>query len=186
MFAPRPPRVRGGPVRLSAGLMSTLFLAGCWLATQPATASGPPGYARAASNGGSLAAANLPPFDAARAFNNLKHMVAFGPRTAGSPELAKTRAWIVSELSQTGLHVEEDKFTASTPVGNLDMANIIVRIPGASPEILVVAGHYDTKRFDHFRFVGANDGASSAALVMELTRVLGQADDALHPMDGAV
>jgi Zn-dependent M28 family amino/carboxypeptidase len=99
-------------------------------------------------------------------------MVAFGPRTAGSPELAKTRAWIVSELGQTGLHVEEDRFTASTPVGKLDMANVIVRIPGASREIVVVAGHYDTKRFDRFRFVGANDGASSAALVMELTRVL--------------
>jgi glutaminyl-peptide cyclotransferase len=170
---PQPPGLipsRGGKLRLSAHFLTALGIAVYSLATQPATAS--PAYAYAAANARSQAIANLPPFDAARAFGDLKHMVAFGPRTAGSPELAKTRAWIMSELDQTGLHVEEDKFTASTPVGNLDMANIIVRIPGASPEIVIVAGHYDTKRFDRFRFVGANDGASSAALVMELTRVL--------------
>ena len=143
-----------------------------WLAIQAGTACAAEGYALPAAKANGQAAAMLPPFDAGRAFSDLKHMVAFGPRTAGSPELAKTRSWIVSELKQAGLQVEEDKFTASTPVGNLDMANIIVKIPGASPAIVMVAGHYDTKRFDRFRFVGANDGASSAALVMELTRVL--------------
>src|SRR6185436_5219554 len=33
-------------------------------------------------------------------------------------------------------------------------------------------GHYDTKRFDDIRFVGANDGGSSAAFLIELARVL--------------
>ena len=34
----------------------------------------------------------------------------------------------------------------------------------------MVTGHYDTKRVEGFRFVGANDGASSAALLLELAR----------------
>jgi Zn-dependent M28 family amino/carboxypeptidase len=36
----------------------------------------------------------------------------------------------------------------------------------------MVTGHYDTKLFENFRFVGANDGASSAALLLELAREL--------------
>ena len=155
--------------RAAAHFLPAFALSACWLAIQAAASRS---YALPTANGHAQSAASLPSFDAARAFNDLKRMVAFGPRPAGSPELAETRAWIVSELKRTGLQVEEDKFTASTPVGNLDMANVIVRIAGSSPEIVMVAGHYDTKRFDRFRFVGANDGASSAALVMELTRVL--------------
>jgi glutaminyl-peptide cyclotransferase len=169
---PRLARIRRSRSRLSTRLLTAFGLAACGLATQLSALHVAPGYAIPPARSRGETAPNLPPIDAARAFNDLKHMVGFGPRPAGSAELAKTRAWIVSELKQTGLQVEEDKFTASTPVGNLDMANVIVKIPGASPEIVMVAGHYDTKRFDGFRFVGANDGASSAALVMELTRVL--------------
>jgi glutaminyl-peptide cyclotransferase len=117
-------------------------------------------------------ALNLPPFDSTRAFDDLKHMVAFGPRTAGSPALARTREWIEGQLAMAGIKVDEDKFTASTPLGDIDMANLIVRVPGASPNIVIVCGHYDTKRFDRFKFVGANDGGSSAAMVMELARAM--------------
>jgi len=115
---------------------------------------------------------NLPPFDGDRAFEDLKHLVSFGPRPAGSPALTQAREWIKGRLTATGLKVEEDQFTAATPAGDLEMANLIVRIPGASPAVVVVSGHYDTKRFDRFPFVGANDGGSSAALVLELGRVL--------------
>lgn len=117
-------------------------------------------------------APSLPPFDGARAFDDLKRLVSFGPRPAGSEALAKSREWIEGQLAAVGVKVDEDKFTAATPVGNLDMANLIVRIPGASPSVVIVCGHYDTKRFDRFKFVGANDGGSSAALVLELARVL--------------
>jgi glutaminyl-peptide cyclotransferase len=115
---------------------------------------------------------NIPPFDGARAFEDLMHLVAFGPRTAGSPALAKTREWIEGQLAAAGIKVDEDKFTASTPVGQIDMANLIVRVPGASPNVVIVCGHYDTKRFNQFKFVGANDGGSSAALLMELARAM--------------
>ena len=52
------------------------------------------------------------------------------------------------------------------------MVNLIATIPGTGKEHLAIAGHYDTKLFRGFRFVGANDGGSSAAFLLEIARVL--------------
>jgi Zn-dependent M28 family amino/carboxypeptidase len=111
-------------------------------------------------------------FDGGRAFADLKHLVSFGPRPAGSAALAESRRWINAQLKDAGAQVEEDSFTASTPAGAIPMTNVIAKFPGAQTKVVMVAGHYDTKREPGFRFVGANDGASSAALVLELAREL--------------
>jgi Zn-dependent M28 family amino/carboxypeptidase len=60
------------------------------------------------------------------------------------------------------------------------MTNLIAKFRGARRETVILAGHYDTKRFDEFRFVGANDGGSSAALLVELARVLEGRQNALN------
>jgi Zn-dependent M28 family amino/carboxypeptidase len=52
------------------------------------------------------------------------------------------------------------------------MVNLIATLPGTSANRLLFTGHYDTKRFREFRFVGASDGGSSAAFLIELARVL--------------
>ena len=52
------------------------------------------------------------------------------------------------------------------------MMNVIATIPGRRPERIILASHYDTKRAPNFRFVGASDGASSTAALLELARVL--------------
>lgn len=111
-------------------------------------------------------------FNGERAFADLKHIVDYGPRPAGSPALAEERRWIEAQLKETGAQVEEDAFTASTPAGDLPMTNILAKFPGTQSKIVMVTGHYDTKRFSDFRFVGANDGGSSAALLLELAREL--------------
>lgn len=54
------------------------------------------------------------------------------------------------------------------------MVNLVAKIPGASSSVIMLAGHYDTKLFKNFRFVGANDGGSSAAFLLEMARVLGR------------
>lgn len=112
-------------------------------------------------------------FSGARAFADLKKLVSFGPRPPGSQALAQARQWIIQQLMQSGAQVEEDSFTASTPVGNLPMTNIIGKFPGRQSKVVMVAGHYDTKLMEGVRFVGANDGGSSAALLLEMARVLG-------------
>lgn len=117
-------------------------------------------------------AAQTDSFSGVQAFNNLKRLAAFGPRPAGSKALEESRRWIESQLRQDGLKVDEDSFTASTPIGPIPMVNLIVKIPGASPRVIMLAGHYDTAPFHDFKFVGANDGASSAAFLLEMGRVL--------------
>jgi glutaminyl-peptide cyclotransferase len=113
-------------------------------------------------------------FSGIRAFDDLRDIVAFGPRPPGSDALAECRHWMVRQLLQDGCQVDQDAFVASTPNGNITMTNIIAKIPGASPDVIMIAGHYDTKLFQDFRFVGANDGGSSAALLMEMARILGR------------
>jgi len=102
----------------------------------------------------------------------LKTLVSYGPRPAGSTALAEARRWMIAQLKETGAEVEEDSFTASTPVGAIPMTNLIAMFPGEQSKVVMVTGHYDTKLFENFRFVGANDGASSAALLLELARDL--------------
>jgi glutaminyl-peptide cyclotransferase len=75
-------------------------------------------------------------------------------------------------LSDAGLTVQEQVFTPSTPRGDVEMTNLIVRLPGNRPEKILITGHYDTKPFDEFEFYGANDGGSSGAFLVELARVL--------------
>jgi glutaminyl-peptide cyclotransferase len=111
-------------------------------------------------------------FNGGRAFDDLKHLVSYGPRPAGSSALAESRRWIISQLKQTGAQVDEDSFTASTPIGAIPMTNIVAKFPGTQTKVVMVTGHYDTKRFDAFKFVGANDGGSSAALLLELAHDL--------------
>ena len=66
-------------------------------------------------------------------------------------------------------------FEADTPHGRLQLANVIAVVPGVRRDVILLGGHYDTKYFKEFRFVGANDGGSSAALLLELTRCLAAA-----------
>jgi len=111
-------------------------------------------------------------FDGNRAFEHLQRQVAFGPRPAGSAALAECRRYIQAQLKSAGIDVREQAFDASTPAGRVRMINLIATIPGARADRIVIATHYDTKLFKEFRFVGASDGASSTAAVLELARVL--------------
>jgi Peptidase family M28 len=112
-------------------------------------------------------------FDGDRALDHVRKQVEFGPRPPGSPELEKTRAYIVDQLRSFGLNVTSDEFQATTPVGQRKMANIVAELPGSSSDIVIISSHYDTKLMKEFKFVGANDGGSSTGAVMEIARILG-------------
>jgi len=116
--------------------------------------------------------AAAPRFDSNRAWEHLRQLVALGPRPAGSPAIEQSRKYLTSQLGSAGLTVTTQAWEASTPTGRVPMVNLSATIAGASPDRLVIAGHYDTKRFREFRFVGANDGGSSAAFLLEIARVL--------------
>ena len=111
-------------------------------------------------------------FDSTRAYEDLRRQVGFGPRPSGSAALAQTRQYILAQLKAAAVAAREDAWEAQTPIGPVRMVNIIGTIPGRRPERIALATHYDTKLFRGFRFVGASDGASSTAAVLELARVL--------------
>jgi Zn-dependent M28 family amino/carboxypeptidase len=145
----------GARVLVAAGVLALLLAA--------PTAAVP--RARAASAGAA-------PFDSSRAFEDIRQLVAIGPRPAGSPGSVQARAYISKQLEAAGLKPREQAFTATTPLGPRQMANVIADIPGASRQRIVLGGHYDTKLYRQFRFVGANDGGSSTAMLLELARAL--------------
>ena len=120
-----------------------------------------------------------PAFDSRRAWTDLQQLVGHGPRPAGSPALQRNRDYIKAQLAAAGIPVVEQAWTANTPAGRVPMINLRATVPGASPNRLIIAGHYDTKRFREFPFVGANDGGSSAAFLIELGRVLKRRSNAL-------
>jgi Zn-dependent M28 family amino/carboxypeptidase len=110
-------------------------------------------------------------FDSNKAWEHLRQLVGFGPRPAGSAAIEQSRTYIKNQLSTIGVPVTEQAWDDQTPTGRVHMVNLIATIPGTSKNRLVIGGHYDTKKFP-FRFVGANDGGSSAAFLIELARVL--------------
>jgi glutaminyl-peptide cyclotransferase len=122
--------------------------------------------------GGSSVGPTIPTFNGQRAFDDMSHLVDFGPRPPGSEALNDSRRWIIGQLKEAGCQVEEDPFTGDTPLGPIPMTNVIAKIPGARSNVIVLAGHYDTLRLETGRFVGANDGGSSAAFLLEMARLL--------------
>jgi Zn-dependent M28 family amino/carboxypeptidase len=117
-----------------------------------------------------------PKFNGQRAFEDIRKLVAIGPRVAGSSGAEAARAYIRQQLQAAGMTVEEQPFDATTPSGHVKMVNLRATFPAAggatTNQRLVIGGHYDTKLFKEFTFVGANDGGSSAAFLIELGRVL--------------
>ena len=107
--------------------------------------------------------------DGTRALQYTREVVDFGPRWVGSPGHAKVEAYLQSQLK--GDNLEEDAFTASTPVGPLHMRNFIAKFAGSKPGVVILAGHYDTL-YGRKDFVGANDGGSSTGILLELARQL--------------
>jgi glutaminyl-peptide cyclotransferase len=111
-------------------------------------------------------------FSGASALKFTAAAVAFGPRPPGSPAIHKLQDYILSSLKQCRCEVTEDSFTARTPNGAIAMKNIIARFRGNSGRAIAITGHYDTKLFSKFRFVGANDGGASAGFLLEMARAL--------------
>ena len=99
----------------------------------------------------------------------VREIVAMGRRAPGSEGQKKQQAYLRAKLKND--HLEEDVFSADTPAGKFEMSNIIAKFPGTSEEVIVIGSHYDTK-YSPKNFVGANDGASSTGLLLEIANQL--------------
>lgn len=114
------------------------------------------------SEDGDEPAAGEGAFDEARAFADLERQVEVGPRPAGSGANRRNAEWIAEQLRAAGAR----DVTIQRP-----WRNVTGTLPGSKPGYVVVGAHHDTKDgIDGF--VGANDGASGVAVLLELARSL--------------
>ena len=106
-------------------------------------------------------------FNGDKALNYAREFVAIGPRWPTSPGHLKAEQFLRDHLKHD--NVEEDTFTANTPIGPVAMRNFIVRFPGKKDGVIVLSTHYETNYpLRTINFVGANDGASTTGLLMAI------------------
>jgi Zn-dependent M28 family amino/carboxypeptidase len=114
-----------------------------------------------------LVALAQPHFSGDRALEYARQFVAIGPRWPTSPGHAKAEEFLRSQFKRDQL--EEDAFTADTPIGPVAMRNFIVRFPGKNDGVIVLATHYETNYWlRKIDFVGANDGGSTTGLLLAI------------------
>jgi glutaminyl-peptide cyclotransferase len=114
-----------------------------------------------------LTAAAQTHFNGAKALDYARDFVAIGPRWVGSPGHAQAEEFLRSHFK--GDQLEEDAFTANTPIGMVSLRNFIVRFPGKKDGVIVLGTHYETNYpLKNINFVGANDGGSTTGLLLTI------------------
>jgi len=121
------------------------------------------------------------PFSGQRAMKHLEAICALGPRPSGSAAMTRQRALLVAHFREAGAKVSGQAFQVrdrrtGTPV---HMENLLVEWHPDRRERVLIGAHFDTRPHPDRDpvdprgvFVGANDGASGVALMMELARAL--------------
>jgi Zn-dependent M28 family amino/carboxypeptidase len=106
-------------------------------------------------------------FNGAKALEYARQFVAIGPRWPTSQGHVKAEQFLRAHFQHDQL--EEDTFTANTPIGAVPMRNFIVRFPGKKDGVIVLATHYETNYpLRNINFVGANDGGATTGLLMAI------------------
>ncbi|GAC1358547.1 MAG: M28 family peptidase [Acidobacteriaceae bacterium] len=122
-------------------------------------------------------------FSGQAAFHLTEQYLAAAPkRQIGSEGHARAEEFIKQHFAAEAAkgNVETDAFSASTPIGLLPMRNYIVRFPGKKDGVIVLATHYETNYWlKDLNFIGANDGAATTALLIEIGNTL-----RAHPPEG--
>jgi len=106
-------------------------------------------------------------FNGARAIEYARQFASIGPRWPTGPGHVKAEEYLRAQFKHDQL--EEDTFTANTPIGLVPMRNFIVRFPGKKDGVIVLATHYETNYpLKNINFVGANDGAATTGLLLAI------------------
>lgn len=142
-----------------------------------------PASAQEVSAGPLAASAPSNPFDGLRAYQYLQELCELGPRYSGSAAMQRQQEMLVAHFTKAGGKVSRQEFRAKNPLGGtVDMANIIVQWHPERKDRILLAAHYDTRPLpdedpnpqarEHGTFIGANDGASGTAVLMELAHLM--------------
>jgi len=127
------------------------------------------------------AEATSPEFDAEHAFQYLVRQCEFGPRNPGSNGHENARKYLISELKQYSKEVVAQEFEYSDKQKSVKLTNIIARFGKKGGEKILLSAHWDTRPFaEHDAnpekrntpILGANDGASGVAVLLEIAKIL--------------
>ena len=121
--------------------------------------------------------------DGKRAYGYLQDICKIGPRPAGSAANARQRALVAKHFEKFGATIKEQPFNGSDPLSgkSVAMANLIGSWFPDRVDRVVIGVHYDTRPFPDedpnpenrkIPFIGANDGASGVAMLMEIAHHL--------------
>ena len=119
-----------------------------------------------------------------RAWRDLRALTKAGARPVGSRGNDRAREYLRSELEKLGVEVESwdvdyantkgSPSAAGAPI--IRVTNLSAIIPGArSQDRFLLVAPFDSRSYDDFEFIGANDGASGAAVVLEIARAIAAA-----------
>jgi len=121
--------------------------------------------------------------DGARAFAHLQAQVDCGPRVPDTPGAACGRRLILEHLSRFAPRVTTQEFTLADPYGqdSLHLVNLQASFYLDRPARVLLGAHYDTRpradqdtgRARDLPILGANDGASGVAVLLEVAQLLG-------------
>jgi glutaminyl-peptide cyclotransferase len=122
-------------------------------------------------------------FNGQAAYTLTQQLLQVAPkRFNGSPGHLKAEEFIKQHFAPEVANgrFETDTFTTNTPAGLQTMHNFIVRFPGKKDGVIVIASHYETNYpLRDINFYGANDGAATTSLLIEIGNVL-----RAHPPEG--
>ena len=124
-----------------------------------------------------------PSFDKNIAFHYLLEQCDFGPRNPGSVGHLKTKDYLLDKLSQCTNLVKTQNFVYHDSLNNLDLnlTNIIASFYPQNQKRVLLCAHWDTRPFADKEpdstlrdkpILGANDGASGVAVLLEIANIL--------------
>lgn len=122
-------------------------------------------------------------FSGDRAWQYLVKQCEFGPRPPGTAAHDSTRSFIVERLRMNGARVSLQRFAVDDPYGDgvLSLANVVGSFYPEERRRMLVAAHYDTRPWAdreeneesrNLPILGANDGASGVAVLLEIADIL--------------
>lgn len=117
------------------------------------------------------------PFDGQSAYGYLNEVCKLGPRVSGSPGMTLQQTMLVEHFEKLGAKVTRQTFQVRHPLDGspVTMTNLIVTWHPERKARVLLGVHYDTRPFPdrdpqdpRGTFLGANDGGSGVAVLMEL------------------
>lgn len=126
----------------------------------------------------------IPKFDAKNAYQYIKEQIKFGPRNPNSKAHVAALNYLANTLSKYTQSVVKQPFTYTGYNGEvLQLTNIIAKFNSKNKNRIMFCAHWDSRpRSEHSKdpakrklpVLGANDGASGVAVILELARILSE------------